>query len=148
MNVLTNYTEFGIICHKGTQKTRKRGMSMIDGVKLPVEEYALNYYKMALLSDDMRLKVALKISEKRDVIAKEQGLSDEDAYELLLKRYKQMKREQFLPVHYVIEDDPDMFSKIIRYGQQGISDVSVLSKEEYDKRNAFMMTYMLRDDVM
>lgn len=148
MYVLTNYTEFGIICYKVTQKTRKRGMNMIDGVKLPVEEYALDYYKMALLPDDMRLKVALKISEKRDVIAKEDGLSDEEAYKLLLNRYRQMKRDQFLPAHYVVEDDPDMFSKVIRYGQQGISDVEVLSKEDYDTRNAFMMTYMLRDDVM
>lgn len=121
---------------------------MIDGIKLPVEEYALDVHKMAQLSDEMRLKAALKIREKCESIAKERGLSDEEAYEVLLNRYRQMKRDQFLPEHYVVEDEQDMFWKVIQYGQQGISDVTVLSNEEYDKRNAFMMMYMLRDDVM
>lgn len=121
---------------------------MVNGEKLPYEEYILDRNKMVLLSDhDMQI-VAQSIDERIERVKAERKISYEAAKHLILNEYKIMRAANMLPEHYIVEDDPEYFDKLLEFSAKGIRNVSTLSAAEYDRRKAFTIIYMENGDVI
>jgi hypothetical protein len=121
---------------------------MIDGVKLPYEEYILDRSKMVLLKNKEMQLIAKTIDARIEQSKTEKGISYEAAKCLLLDEYKKMRDENMLPRYYIVENDPEYFDKLLSYSVQGIRNISILTADEYDRRMAFTINYMENGDVI
>lgn len=121
---------------------------MINGEKLPYEEYILDLHKMVQLNEQEQRMVAISVNNRIERICAEQKLTYEEAKNCVLNQYKKMRDENMLPRAYVIEDAPDYMEKLMAYSLQGIRNVTILTAEEYDRRNAYTIAYMATGEVI
>ena len=89
----------------------------------------LNRQEMALLKPKEQMEIAGQIVEIVVKIAKAKNISEEMAY----KEYVNFIRNYKSSKPFVIEDDPDMFSKMNEYVSQGFRSVNIISAAEYDQ---------------
>lgn len=121
---------------------------MINGEKLPYEEYVLDVRKMALLNTNEQAVVANLINKKIEKIKIEKNISYDAAKCILLEKYKRMRDENMLPKYYIVQTDPAYFEKLYHFSEMGIRDVAVLTEEEFDRRTSFTLNYIDSGEVI